>query len=74
MLLGFLKKNKLNLTRLESRPIKGQPWHYWFYADAELKEEALQNEEYVKAFLIDLKKVAEEVRLLGVYTEAGNSI
>lgn len=72
--LGVFEKNKLNLTRLESRPIKGQPWHYWFYADAELKEEALQNEEYVKAFLIDLKKVAEEVRLLGVYTEAGNSI
>lgn len=72
--LGVFEKNKLNLTRLESRPIKGQPWHYWFYADAELKEEALQNEEYVKAFLVELKKVAEEVRLLGVYSEAGNSI
>lgn len=72
--LGVFQKNKLNLTRLESRPIAGQPWHYWFYADAELKESALQNEEYVKAFMTDLKKVAEEVRLLGVYSEAGNSI
>ena len=72
--LGVFQKNKLNLTRLESRPIIGQPWHYWFYADAELKESALQNEEYVKAFMSDLKKVAEEVRLLGVYSEAGNSI
>lgn len=72
--LGEFQKHNLNLTRLESRPIKGQPWHYWFYADAELKEEASQNEEYVHSFMKELKLVAEEVRLLGVYSEAANSI
>ncbi len=72
--LGVFVRNKLNLTRLESRPIAGQPWRYWFYADAELDEDALQNEQYVKAFMNDLKKEAEEVRLLGVYSEARNTI
>lgn len=72
--LGIFQKHDLNLTRLESRPIVGQPWHYWFYADVEIKEEILQNEESVQDFMAELKKSAEEVRLLGVYSEAGNSI
>lgn len=72
--LGIFQKNKLNLTRLESRPIAGQPWHYWFYADAELKEKALQNEDYVKIFMEELKTAAEDVRLLGVYSESRSSL
>ena len=40
----------------------------------EIKEESLQNEESVQDFMAELKKSAEEVRLLGVYSEAGNSI
>lgn len=72
--LGVFQRNKLNLTRLESRPINGQPWHYWFYADAELKEEAFKNKDYIQSFMEELKTVAEKVRLLGLYSEAGNSI
>ena len=72
--LGVFQKYGLNLTRLESRPIAGQPWHYWFYADAELKETEHQNIEYVQKVLNELKSVAEEIRLLGVYSEAGYNI
>ncbi len=72
--LGVFQKNKLNLTRLESRPIIGQPWHYWFYVDAELNESALQNESYVQAFMSELQNVAEDVRLLGVYSETRSSL
>lgn len=72
--LGVFQKNKLNLTRLESRPIIGQPWHYWFYVDAELNESALQNESYVQAFMKELQNVAEDVRLLGVYSETRSSL
>jgi prephenate dehydratase len=72
--LEIFKKHKLSFTRLESRPISGQPWHYWFYTDVEIREEILQNENYIKNFMIELRNSAEEVRLLGVYSEAGNSI
>ena len=72
--LGVFQKYGLNLTRLESRPIAGQPWHYWFYADAELNETEHQNIEYVQKVLNELKSVAEEIRLLGVYSEAGYNI
>ncbi|QTQ11581.1 3-deoxy-7-phosphoheptulonate synthase [Treponema parvum] len=65
--LGIFNKHNLNLTRLESRPILGKPWRYWFYADAELKNEGEQSEEYVSRVLDELKNTAEDVRLLGVY-------
>jgi 3-deoxy-7-phosphoheptulonate synthase len=69
--LGIFQQYKLNLTRLESRPIPGQPWRYWFYADAELKTEDRKSAEYVSTILEDLKRTAEDVRLLGVYAEGG---
>ncbi len=72
--LGIFEKHGLSLSRLESRPISGQPWHYWFYADAELSAEKQQNAQYVETVLSELKDTAEEVRLLGIYSEAGYSI
>lgn len=64
--LGVFDKFKLNLSRLESRPIHGETWKYCFYADAELS----QNErtvDYVSQVLDELMQVAQDVRLLGVY-------
>ena len=72
--LGVFQKFGLSLSRLESRPINGQPWHYWFYADAELNQSSHQNKEYVLKVLDELKTVAEEIRLLGIYSEAGYNI
>lgn len=66
--LGIFQKHQLNLTRLESRPILGKPWRYWFYADAELHEEKEKSVDYVSGILEELKKNAEDVRLLGVYS------
>lgn len=65
--LGVFQDCKLNLTRLESRPIPGKTWQYWFYSDAELKENEA-NPEYVSKVLEELKAKAENVRLLGVYS------
>ncbi|MCI1209824.1 MAG: 3-deoxy-7-phosphoheptulonate synthase [Treponema sp.] len=69
--LGIFQSHKLNLTRLESRPILGKPWRYWFYADAQLNNDNEQSAEYVGSILQSLKNYAEDVRLLGVYSEAG---
>ena len=71
--LGIFENYKINLTRLESRPLEGQPWNYWFYADAELSgiQGAGRDDivEYVHKLTDKLKDNAEEVRLLGIYHE-----
>lgn len=64
--LGVLHQRNLNMTRLESRPIMGEPWRYMFYVDLQLPEGGRTVlEEAVGA----LKSKAEEVRLLGIYKE-----
>ena len=36
--LQILADEKLNMTKLESRPIPGKPWEYMFYVDVQLPE------------------------------------
>ncbi len=72
--LGVFQSFKLNLTRLESRPIQGQPWRYRFYADASLQTTGADAVEYVNSVMTALKMQADDVRLLGVYAEAEKSI
>lgn len=68
--LQIFQSRALNLTRLESRPIAGQPWRYRFYADAQLSGEGQRSREYVESVLAELKGAkAEDARLLGVYAE-----
>ena len=67
--LGIFKKHGLSLNRLESRPIAGKPWQYWFYGDAAISEEIEEPEKYVSDVMEKLKTVAADVRLLGVYRE-----
>ncbi|MBQ2315626.1 MAG: 3-deoxy-7-phosphoheptulonate synthase [Treponema sp.] len=69
-ILGIFNTQRLNLTRLESRPIAGEPWRYWFYADAELTPENGDAESCVQRLLGSLREKAEDVRLLGMYAEA----
>lgn len=68
--LGIFQKHNLNLTRLESRPILGKPWRYWFYTDAVLAEASQASPVYISGVLGELKASAEDVRLLGVYSAA----
>lgn len=53
---------KLNLTRLDARPIPHQPFHYRFYLDAELDQVGQLDE-----LLSRLAGVSQELRLFGVY-------
>lgn len=61
--LKIFQKYRLNLTRLESRPIPENPWEYVFYTDFEggLHEPATQ------AALAELKAQAAFVKVLGSY-------
>lgn len=67
--LGVFDKHSLNLSRLESRPIEGQPWRYWFYADVDLATlgEGTDAKKAVDDAMIDLKTTADDVRILGLY-------
>jgi len=65
--LGIFNQENLNMTRLESRPILGQPWRYMFYVDVLLENSCGENT--FNEALIKLKSCAEDVRLLGVYNE-----
>jgi prephenate dehydratase len=61
----FARRN-IDLLKIESRPVKGQPWQYRFYLDleAEAKDPAM-----ISA-LVDLEEFTDEVRLLGCYASA----
>ena len=67
--LGIFKEFGFNLNRLESRPIAGKPWSYWFYGDALIGEDVENPGEYVKNVMDKLKSTAADVRLLGIYKE-----
>lgn len=53
----------INLTKLESRPIRGRPWEYMFYADVDTSRHTL---EYGRA-VTQLGEFSQWVRTLGSY-------
>jgi prephenate dehydratase len=59
-------KRKINLLRIESRPIPGHPWEYRFYLDLAASTEDAK----VKNALDELRKFGHEVRVLGCYVAA----
>jgi 3-deoxy-7-phosphoheptulonate synthase len=72
--LGVFHKHGLNLTRLESRPVPGEPWRHSFYADIDVSADgpdagAQKSRQTVDAVLGELSPKTEEIRLLGLYRE-----
>ncbi|HNY17735.1 MAG TPA: 3-deoxy-7-phosphoheptulonate synthase [Treponemataceae bacterium] len=74
--LGFFMKHGLNLTKLESRPIQGEPWRYRFYANVSLPEgvsSSVVAGESIRAALAEMGKISQDngivqgVRVLGLY-------
>ena len=53
----------LNLTRIESRPLRGKPWEYRFYVDFVGRED----DPVVKNALNHLRELADFMRVLGSY-------
>lgn len=72
--LGLIRNLNLNLTRLESRPIEGQPWRYMFYADIELSRDGTnigldERQKLIDTAMASLTETADEAHLLGIYAE-----
>ena len=64
--LGELAQRGLNLTKIESRPRRDQPWHYLFYVDFEGHED----EPAVQMALVGILKRTSLLKLLGSYPAA----
>jgi len=58
--LHVLSVHKLNMKKLESRPIQGKPWEYSFFIETEIP-----NEESYKEAVAELKKVTQTLSLHG---------
>ena len=61
--LIVLKENKINMTKLESRPITGNPWEEMFYVDVEgnVQDGPMQNA------LDNLRAITRYLKILGCY-------
>jgi len=61
-LAGFALRD-INLTKLESRPLRGRPWEYAFYIDVEVPA----TDPGLQRALADLREFTHWVRTLGSY-------
>jgi len=59
-------RRKLNLLKIESRPVHGSPWQYRFYLDLQ----ASRREPEGAAALAELEKLVVNLRILGSYVSA----
>ncbi|MBN2831321.1 MAG: prephenate dehydratase [Candidatus Omnitrophica bacterium] len=62
MLLPF-KRNKINLTKIESRPSKKKAWDYYFFVDLE----GYKDEPRIRKALIELDNKCKFFKILGSY-------
>lgn len=65
-MLGELAIRQLNLTKIESRPRRNRPWHYYFFVDFEGYEE----DPAVQEALLAILKNASSLKVLGSYAAA----
>lgn len=64
--LGAFAAHNINLTKLESRPMRGRPWQVLFYLDFE----GHWQDPDVEAALVELLRQAAFVKMLGSYPAA----
>ena len=59
--LGVFAAHGLNLTKIESRPLAGQPWEYLFYLDV------VDTGQGIGEALEELRGFTSSIRILGTY-------
>ncbi len=64
--LGLFEKNRINLTKIESRPSKKKPWEYYFFVDFNGHSE----EPGIRSALKGLQRKCQLVKVLGSYPRA----
>lgn len=64
--LSTIGAHAVNMVKLESRPIPGQPWEYMFYADLQVAPDQAAWEPLMAA----LKEHTQQLRVLGSYHAA----
>jgi len=62
-------RHGVNLLKIESRPIPGCPWEYLFFIDV-----AAESRKPLEAALRALRRLAQEVRVLGRYRAASAKV
>ena len=63
--LSVLAVRGINLTKIESRPLKGSPWEYVFYLDM-----LRGDDQPTRNALRDLGEMSQSLKVLGVYPAA----
>ena len=63
--LRVFAERDISLSKIESRPIRGRPWEYVFYADFLRGDDKI-----ARGALLQLRAVADMVKVLGVYRAA----
>ncbi|MGH9742771.1 MAG: prephenate dehydratase [Candidatus Acidiferrum sp.] len=58
-------KHRVNLQKIESRPIHGHPWEYQFFLDVEAESSA-----QLESALAEVRKATSDLRVLGLYVAA----
>ena len=61
--LNVLAEKKINMNKLESRPIHGKPWEYMFFLSLDIPEEKTVLDDA----LSELADYADNIRILGKY-------
>jgi chorismate mutase / prephenate dehydratase len=63
-ILGVFKKHSVNMTKLESRPLRNKDWEYIFFTDIE----GNISEKHIKNVIKDIDKHATTIKILGSYS------
>lgn len=63
--LGVFASRGISLSKIESRPIRGRPWEYSFYADF-----LRGDDQFSRAALRDLEGITRRIKILGIYRAA----